>query len=476
MAASRAGFADAVLSVGEHIHWAWSAETIRDRVRGALFAAARARGVDVEPAFTAVNAIQQTVLPCCRGIVDNRYLLADIVRFRAAATAVAFIEDESVKDRTVPEQTDAWAYRLRDWRSLFLAPGSVARSVNRTLSSFGEDVAPELLWGLRRVKLTAPLPSVQHVEVLGGLGLVGAPGPLIDPAVQEIVLRASERELGEALVLVDEADPTFFGTELAAARLAEVLTSVPVARLREDLDRRVSFGDLLERALNELRDVLKIDTETIAPPIPLPSSTGICFLGTIGAILREGVEMDHCVATRAPRALAGDSYLFHVDHEGLRATAEVSSNGTVLEVRGPKNVANTAVAWAEAELCTWGAQLALHLLESQSPSLWSAPAPPLPDGFAPVTTVGELREALASLTTPREPGDDAVWSWAASCAREAQQGRRWLVALRAAGIPLMLTSLDDKGAVTGNAVAVRDAARAAADALMDDDGEWEGPT
>jgi hypothetical protein len=482
VAASRAGFADAVQSVDEICASKMSVEKIEEYVRGALFAAARARGVDVEPAYRAVAEIDATVLPCCRGIVENPYLLADVARFRAAATAVAFLEETTLRDRTAPEQTDAWAYRLRDWRSLFVAPGSIARSVNRTLAQFGDEVAPELLWGLRRVKLTAPLSSVQHVEVLGGLGTLGdevTRSPLISAALQEVVLRASAQQLGEALVLVDEADPLFFGTEIAAQRLAEVLTSVPLAQLREDLDRRVSFSDLLERALNDLREVLKIDTETIAPPIPLPSSPGIRFLNTVGAILCEGVEMDHCVATRAPRALAGDSYLFHIDHEGQRATAEVGRSGAVLEVRGPHNTRNIAVAYAQAALRTWGARLGMHTMGDPSTSLWTTPAPPLPPGYEPVTTLAALGSALAALTTPPEDGDDSVWVWAARCAEEAVAGRRWLVALRAAGVTLTLSSLDDKGAVMGNAIAVREGARALGmvdDNDDDDDVDWEAGT
>jgi hypothetical protein len=465
VAASRAGFADAVLTVeevcGDRLH----RETVQGHLRQALFAAARARGVDVAPAYAAVNAVLATALPCCRGIVENPHLLNDIVRFRAAAAAVAYIEDGTLRDRNVPEQTDAWAHRLRDWRSLYRASGSVARSVNRTLALYSDDVAPELLWGLRRVVINAPLPSIQHVEVLGGLASVSdndhATATPIDPALQAIVMRASAHQLGEALVLVDEADASLFNTDVAALRLAEVLTSVPLAQLQDARRRRISFRDLFEQALHELREVLRIDAETIAPPIPPPSSPGIRFLDNVGAILREGVAMQHCVATRAPRALAGESYLFHIDHGGARATAEVSHAGVVLEVRGPENTTNVAVRYAQNELRSWGARLALRSVGDPSTSLWTEPGPPLPAGSEPVRTVAELEAAVAALTTPFEPGDEAVWSWAARCAIDATVARRWLVVTRAAGFTWMLSSLDARGAIGGNALVIREAARAA---------------
>ena len=478
LAASRAGLADAVRIVDDMCGSRAVGDDVAAHLTRALVAAARARGIDVEPACNAVDAIAQTPLPCCRAIIENPYLLADIARFRPAAAAVAFIENLASRDRAVPEQTDAWAYRLRNWRSIYVAPGSVARSVNRTLTTYGDEANPALLWGLQRVVLARPLPTVQHVEVLGGLGaLCASVAPeashrVVDRALQSIVLTAPAEQLGAALVLVDEAEHALFGSDIAAIRLAEVLTSVPLERLQEALDRRVRFSDLLEHALHTLREVLKIDTETIAPPIPLPSSPGVRFLGTVGAILREGVDMNHCVATRAPRALAGDSYLFHVDHEGQRATAEVSRAGALLEVRGPNNGTNAAVGYASSELRFWGARLAMHEMGDASTSLWMTPSPPLPEGYEPVKTLAELGAALAALTTPPEDGDDSVWVWAARCAEEAVAGRRWLVVLRAAGVTLMLSSLDDRGAVTGNAIAVREAARAAA-VVVEDDDDWE---
>jgi hypothetical protein len=481
LAASRAGLDEAIEHVRTITGDVWLSPALAEHLNAILRGAARLRGIDVDPAIAAVAAARPTPFVCSRGVLDNAYLLGDVVKFRAAAAAVAFVEDLAGSDANVPEQTDAWAYRLRDWRSLYVSTGSVARSVNRTLAQYGEAVAPELLWGLRHVVITAPLPSLRHVEVLGGLGALNdgdvadTPVRLVDARLQEIVLRASSRQLGAALVLVDEADAAIFSSPIAAIRLAEVLTSVPLDQLQQAQDRRVRFADLLEEALHSLREVLKIDTETIAPPIPLPSSPGIRFLATVGAIQREGVDMDHCVATRAPRALAGDSYLFHIDHEGARATAEVSRAGAVLEVRGPNNGSNVAVRYARVELRYWGARLALHRMGNASTSLWPTPSPPLPDGYEPVRTLAELSAALAALTTPPEPGDDDVWVWAADRAGEAVAGRRWLVCLRAAGVTLTLSSLDHKGAVTGNAIAVREAARAV---VMpdDDDDDWNGRT
>lgn len=482
LAASRAGLEEAVFELKGAIGPLWSRDTLVAHLQQALLAAARApwRGpadvdrVDfddrdddrgsmldtIDAAWAAVCAVRSTPLVLCRGVLGNRQLLNDIVRFRPAAIAVASIEDLASRDRSVPEQTDAWAHRLRDWRSLYCARGSIARSVNRTLTRFGDDASAQALWGLRRVKLTAPLSTVQHVEVLGCLGARLPPlsADNVNDELQDIVLRASARELGEALVMMDEAgfDLVARGGEPPAAALAAVLSAVRLPVVRADLGRRLRFSDLLEVAMQGLRGLMRADAvDVIAPPVSLPSFKGITFLGTIGAILKEGAEMQHCVAMHAPAALAGDSYFFHIDHDGERATAEVGSDGVVREVRGPSNVDNAAVVQGQLVLRCWGARLALHHSGPPSTSLWSTPSPPLPAGCEPITTLGELIDVVVALTSPPLPGDDVVWEWATACVAEARGGKCWLAVTRAAGVALMLWLLDEEGVRVRSHVHVR---------------------
>lgn len=467
VAASRAGIADAVLGVNEALNDETTDfdEAIEAALRRALFAAARRRGVDIEPVYAAVNAVYPTVFPCCRGIVCNTYLQRDVVRFPAAAAAVGGIEDDAVRDRTVPEQTDAWAYRLRDWRALYVHPQSSARSVNRTLSLYGDEASPLLQWGLRRVVMTAPLPSIQHVDVLGALGMIRdneGNFDAIDPRLQEMVLKASSQQLGEALVLADEADSSLFSSEVPAVRLAEILTGAALGNLWEGRRRR-TFSMVFEDALDRLRALLASFSETIRPPIPLPGSPGIMFLSTARAIVQEGAAMGHCVATRAPRALAGMSYLFHIEHAGARATAEVSREGKVLEVRGPCNSENAAVHYATRELERWAARIAWSSLGAPETSLWAMPGPAeIPPGYVPIHTLGMLQAAMASFTMHREPGDDAVWSWALMEATEAlaesgpRAARRWLVAFQVEHVTFQIAAIDAHGTIVHTATAVRE--------------------
>lgn len=448
LAASRVGLAEVKAALGDAFR---KSGLLHDASEGylmdALVVAARVHGDAIDDAFTTVDLIARTPLICARGVAHNRHLLDDVVRFRPAAVAVCSIEDLLPAEPSVPEQTEIWGSRLSRWRELFCAPGSVQRSVNRTLARFGDEATPEALWGLRRVVLDAPLSSVQHLEVLGSLGARGDGTAAIDPDLQTAVLRASSQELGEALVLIDEGelDRVVFGRDPPAMRLAEILGAISVDRLAEALDRRVRFGDLLQHAIHALQEVLQLNTMAMAPPIPPPAVRGVRFLPTIGDILREGVEMDHCVATRAPKALCGESYIFHLDHAGERATAEVRKDGIVLEVRGPQNVKNGAVVWGTAVLDVWGARLRLANLGPPSTSLWVGEPPARPEGTGPIATLGELIAVLTAMTTPPEPGDERLWRRVGEAVERAIVGRSWLLVARVAGVPFMLWGVKDDG-------------------------------
>jgi hypothetical protein len=472
VAASRAGFAHAVFTIEESFEAVSFSfhDDIERALKEALFAAARRRGVDIEPVFSSVNSLYSTVFPCCRGIVENSYLHRDVRRFPAAAAAVGGIEDDAVRDRTVPEQTDAWAFRLREWRSLYVHPLSSARSVNRTLSLYGDDAAPSLLWGLRRVVMTAPLPSIQHVEVLGALGMLGdnltmsSDAARIDPHFEAAILKASAQQLGEALVLVDEAESAMFSSELPAVRLAEVLTGAALGDLWDDPRGHLMFPTVFAEALHGLKALLGSGGETMPPPIAPPESAGIVFLGTVGAILQEGTLMGHCVATRAPRALAGLSYLFHIEHAGAKATAEVSREGKLLEVRGPHNTDNAAVVYATRELQRWAARVAWLQLGPPKTSVWTTPGPAtIPPGYVPIRTLGELQDALASFTAHNEPGDAFVRAWAERGAADAIAGKRWFVAARVDHVTFQLALINAQGAMTQTATDTRERAAQNAD-------------
>jgi hypothetical protein len=88
--------------------------------------------------------------------------------------------------------------------------------------------------------------------------------------------------------------------------------------------------------------------------IPRPENPNIKFLKNYKEVVNEGKEMEHCVASYAEKAVLGDCYLFHVDHNGVPATVEVSPTGFVKQSYSKRDKVNEASEYAKSELNRWG--------------------------------------------------------------------------------------------------------------------------
>jgi hypothetical protein len=111
-----------------------------------------------------------------------------------------------------------------------------------------------------------------------------------------------------------------------------------------------------EEIRKQVLERLGADTPTARPPVPLPDLPGIRFLGNVGEVVEEGRRMRHCIASYAASACAGDSYLFHIDHEGDACSLEVGRLGIVHQAQGPRNTKNKATAHGVRVLSCWANQ------------------------------------------------------------------------------------------------------------------------
>ena len=98
-------------------------------------------------------------------------------------------------------------------------------------------------------------------------------------------------------------------------------------------------------------------TRVGTPPIPVPVNPGVRLLRTVDEIVREGQQMNHCVASDIPGAVSGHQYIFHIDHDGDAATVMVRRDGTIADSQGPRNRRNAASRWGERRLKAWVGQL-----------------------------------------------------------------------------------------------------------------------
>ena len=112
-----------------------------------------------------------------------------------------------------------------------------------------------------------------------------------------------------------------------------------------------------ERRTQEIRSQFGAAAKVARPSIGLPEAAEIRFLGTPCEIYEEGVRMSHCVESLIPSAMNGDAYLFHIEKYGSSATAQIDSNGEVIQANGPENQDNRACVWARRVLGRWGTQL-----------------------------------------------------------------------------------------------------------------------
>lgn len=150
-----------------------------------------------------------------------------------------------------------------------------------------------------------------------------------------------------------------------AATLGRPLAAIveELAELVAGTERTVGPGAAVSRLIDEAQrwsdEVVQLNLRLRFHPLigprsavelqqPLPRCLPTCSdddgkiepISTVGALLREGLEMGHCVHGRVGDALAGWSYFFHAEVLGRRLTVEVRGSEDRLclgEVRGQAN-------------------------------------------------------------------------------------------------------------------------------------------
>lgn len=342
------------------------------------------------------------------------YILRDILTYRGAAIAFAFLQSDLWRSPGTMHGSGAGegganggdiALRqpapcaelpvsvlidaMANWRGLFSPDGRPYRSLNRTLMNLPGDVPPELVCLLNRIRLERPV--VHPLELTAILLYAGAAAEVLPNTRRErfrTLHHATATEIGEAMTRIG----TYTRRALHPGRPEDVRFAVryfcdypepyhgPLAGL---VERTIRWHDAAHER-RRLEDVVVRmggrDRPTAPPPIPLPVIPGVTFLATVGAVVAEGARMKHCIATRARDAVAGNCYLFHVEHQCTHASIEVSPDGLIRDAEGPGNTANAAVHWGAAQLGAWGAALAPRPTAAPCPV---APRPPAPRNRRP---------------------------------------------------------------------------------------------
>ena len=311
----------------------------------------------------------------------ERYVLNDVLRYRAAAIALAYLQSDlwrplvrveqaaenlsssgmaEVSEPPVAELLDAMAH----WRGLFSPDGRPYRSLNRTLMNLPPDVPPELVCQLSRIRLERPLVNwLELTTLMLYVSTANAAPPEAGLNRFRIFHHATAAEIADAIRRIG----TCTNRELHPRRPDDLRFAI---RYLCDYPEPYhgTLGGLVDRVIRWHRRAHERqrleefvawmggpDRPTARPPIPLPAVPGVTFLATVGEVVEEGARMKHCIATHAPEAIKGRCFLFHVDYQGERASVEVSPEGEITDAEGPRNTKNAAVEWATVQLRGWGA-------------------------------------------------------------------------------------------------------------------------
>lgn len=364
-------------------------------VQGHLLAA-RSRGLrrihpDAHDVQRAVLAVDQHVprLACHPDFYADRFLARDVVRYRAAAIALARLDDLYApwcRSRGLPanDGPESKLAALRDWRSLFSPNGQTYRSLNRTLMNLPTFVPAGLVTHLRSFVLERPLtgPRALTATLLHASDARAARLAEASELQRKCFERASERDIGDAVAAIAE----FTGRSLSPDRLEDIGYAVRFViddvhpfhgRLAGLVRRAIQWHEGLRRrrarerwrppepppprpAPDRTSHALRrpLDQPTARPPVPLPDVDGIEFLASVNRVRAEARRMDNCIASYARSAVAGECFLFHVRHRGEHASVEVDPRGNVRQAEGPSNSSNRASEWGAQRLQEWGRSLA----------------------------------------------------------------------------------------------------------------------
>jgi hypothetical protein len=214
-------------------------------------------------------------------------------------------------------------------------------------------------------------------------------------AIAKCLLRSSDEEIKEAVELIDREyfrnrDKIDYRRYKRVTRrlrfiydVCAVISDEEIARCKITglAKRSIDYHHNQERyererrLIEEQRNAELFASATALPNVPLPDDPKITFLDTYKSIIHEGADMGHCVAGYASGAVKGRYYIFHIEHEGEHATAQVMTDGRLNQCYGPHNRKNKATTYGEWALRKWGQNIQSTLEVTETFEEWEEQQP-----------------------------------------------------------------------------------------------------
>lgn len=405
------------------VHRVYDVDGVGDQLIDLVIEAAKEENALVAEVDERLRAehLRRTPLLASAPVRRHRWLLSDATRFRAARIAIARCEDLHVTWAALgvsmpPPDPRAWLPLLESWRGLYAPDLEPYRALNRTLDRFNDDLPEDWVVHFHRIRLTRPVQSILHGDVLAELARATQAWTHDIDGIQRALENAEHDDLAAAIDLATErlwhgnGDLVLWDAQLDSFIELVIRSQVGpggsiVGWTRRCLDR------VLAPRRGRRRRRLNATEPTARPPVPLPRQGGLRFLATVAEVRAEGRAMRHCIATYARSAVDGFCFLFHVQHAGEQASVEVSPDGHVVQANGPGNRSNRASRWGRRQLESWGQ--AFWLREVDPAAMLPAPPPDL------------LREDGEVVRTPAHAFE--LYCRMVDEGRDAEQLSRWFV-------------------------------------------------
>jgi hypothetical protein len=309
--------------------------------------------------FSATWGYRQANIIANDDLFKEKYIVKDILAYRAAAVATLLCEAIGPANETPIE-------RMQHWHDLYAPAGMGAyRALNVTLTNLPGGIPAGLLSELRNVILTRPIHNRLELITTILAGARTADNFSVFANATAVEIKEAIRRVSISLHRQRTQTPPTPADLLSPRRTRDIRTVVHYL-LDFPEDHRGRILGLVEKAIRwhgtdgrqaEARKSVKrfgMERQLARPPIPLPTTEGIRLLTTVADAVSEGEQMEHCIASYCEKAVEGRCYLFHADHKGERASVEVSPSGRVVQAFGPRNGYNAAAKWATQMLGQWG--------------------------------------------------------------------------------------------------------------------------
>jgi hypothetical protein len=297
------------------------------------------------------------------------FLARDVANYRAAAIALAFLEPllrERNNDRRrgpVRLTDEVLAEAMSDWRGLFSPDGAPYKSLNRTLMNLSADVPAALVCFLSYVKLERAIVSpVELTALLVFVSQFENEGRMPEDRLR-IFQQAREEEIRQAFGRIGaeterELEPTLRDDVRFAVRYLNDFPERCGRDLSVWVERTLRWHARPARPVVARVRAMPVfrDTRTARARMRSPGIKGVTFLKTVGAVVAEGERMHHCIAAYAERAVRGEVFLYHVEHEGETASFALDREGRIIEAAGPCNRNSGAVHWGKKIFTEWVAK------------------------------------------------------------------------------------------------------------------------